>query len=369
MTDSGDNSSCSCCCENKCSCWDKSSSSEELSEETEDSTPRHTRQYRSDVNRLLFLSSFQNNKIPVYCSANGLSAPPGAVIINSNTGTVCTVPSKSPTVLSNSTKPLLTTPYGPILDMATLIKSSKNPTALIFIGFNPRDVWVMFQFYLELIGITENTPVSDAFRLGDFDVKSASNHAMFSLATSVGANIFREAIQSNSDSYPEVAMTKLLVDNKSLFKRRIPYVVIPRMESFRIKGGNVVVVDGSVGVYLIPTPSISDRLKGYDKLPKWSFNSMSLSTYMNLTALVKIAPHPKLIVFSNVAPSGVLAMVNFYERIVDPTICLKDPGCKHTIYSAFDLLHQKSMKQIQNNWMVLARICLATPFETILRRT
>ena len=251
------------------------------------------------------------------------------------------------------------------------MKASKGqqPTAIIFHHTNPKDVWVMFQFYKEIMGDSDKTPVSNTLRENYLDLKDPKNYAMFSLATTVGANIFREAIQTASDSYPEAAMTRHIVETKALFKKTVPYVVIPRMNTFKFKhSGTVVVVDGAVGVYTIPPPSLSDKMKRPSKLPEDAVNTMSLATYMNLSSLAKVFPSPKLVVFANIDPSGVLAMINFYERIVDPSICWKEPWCKHTIYTSFEYLKHRSMKQVKNSWIVLARLSKALPFETILRR-
>lgn len=350
---------------------------DELSDDTEESVPKHAREARAKVNMALVPREDETGQVPVYCSTstNRVTAPPRALIVNSKTGAIHAVPSKSPTALPSSIKPLLKTPYdsGPVTDMATIVKASKGqrPTAIIFHHTNPKDVWVMFQFYKELTGDADETPVTDALRSGSLDLKDPKNYAMFSLATTVGANIFREAIQTASDSYPEVAMTRHIVESKALYEKTVPYVVIPRMDPDTIKfkrSGVVVVVNGTVGVYTESPPTLTDKIKRPPKWPKDAVNTMSLATYMNLSSLVKEAPNPKLVVFANVDPSGVLAMVNFYERIVDPTICSKEPGCKHTIYSSFKFLNEQSMKRVKNSWMVLARLCKALPFETILRR-
>ena len=352
-----------------------SSSSSELSSDNEESIPRHARMVRFSIINTLAPQP-QEEGVPVYCSthANRVSAPPNSVVVNGKDGTLFKVPPNFPTIVPSTAQPVLTVPFesGPLDDMAAIKRTSKDPpTAIVFTNTHPQDVWAMFHFYNELMGRTPSTTVTDAVRKSDFDLKKPDTHALFSLATAVGATIFQEAIQTTGDTYPEVSMIRMIVESRALFTKTISYVVIPRMDPatfpYRFSKGPVVMVDASVGVFEVKKkPSIVDKIKGGPKWPEDAINTMSLATYMNLTTLYNVAQKPKLVVFANTDPSGVLAMVNFYEHIVDPKMCAEEPGCKHTIYSTLPML--ASMKQVKNSWLVLAKRCGAKPFETILRR-
>lgn len=354
-----------------------SSSEDELSDDTEESIPRHLRQARMFVNKTLMLYDGENSGVPVYCSSvNKISSPPKSVIVNGRDRTVRKVSEKMPTVMPDATKPMFVIPYkrGPIMDMIAIKNASKEePTAIIFHNVHPKDVWLMFQFYKEIMGAVDDSKVSDALRESTLELKRKDIHALFSLATTVGATILQSAIQSTTDSYPEATMTTRIIEAEDDLKKTIPYIVIPHMNlktlRFGLPKGPIVVVDVTAGVSTLQSSSImTPMFKRSRSIPKDAIKTMTLAIFKNLTTLYKESQKPKLVVFANTCPSGVLAMLNYYECMVNPALSLKGPGCKQTIYSLLETLNLLHMSQVKNSWLILATLCGAELFENILRR-
>ena len=355
-----------------------SSSSSSLSSDNEESIPRHDRQMRVEVTKAV-AQRITHDDVPVYCvNQPDFMFPQKTVVVNGKIGRVYMSPGGYPKrSFPEDIKPLLAVTSGPLADMAAIQKIMKkhpNPTAIVFKGVEGKNVWLLFQFYKELTGFKpgeDKSAVSAALRNTVLDLKLAANHALFSLGTTVGAGIFLKAIQTTSDSLPEVAMTKTIIETFTVLKNYIPFMTIPRANSRFIPPKlPAVVVDAATNSVNEVKKSIPKSLKQRLGQQQHSNDRMSMATYMNLAKLYETSSStPKMVVFINVDPSAVLGMISFYEQIVDPKNCTPpadDTVCRHSIYSSLHIL--KDMPSVYQSWLVLARLCGAKAFETILRR-
>lgn len=276
----------------------------------------------------------------------------------------------------------------PLSDMSALARVTRNgeilPTAIYFENFNPRDVWLLFKFYREISGDTDKSDqkVSTALRGPSLNMRDTASNALFTLSTILGAGIFLDAIQSPMDSYPEVSLTRTMMRTHAVFKKTVPYVVIPRFapETYNPPMMPAIVLDGKTGLYVVrdslgknikskmkkrPTPEPPET----ETKPADNLHHMSMATYMNLTSLYKVLPNPRLVVFANIDPTAVNGMISFYERIVSPgSFDMRPDKERQIIYSSLEKLKSPAMANSARDWLILAKRSGAVPFETLLRR-
>ena len=367
------------------------SESDELSSDNHGNVVRHDRRTRVAVNKIMSLGSGDaqtQTEIPVYALEPGetMDTPPKSIVINIQSGEVHITagPRVAYQDVVAAREPYITTTQGHMVDMNALRRATRfgkfTPSAIVFEDVNPKDVWLMFRFYKEITGHTKKDAVTNTMSEANLTMRKNPNHALFALGTVVGAGILLDAFDKAGGDTPEVSMTQRIIDTNVVFKKTIPYMVIPRLtrQDYVPPALPAVVVDGKVGVYPMTKNAARDlknKVRGgsanfptdLSQLPEGAINYMTMATYMNLTKLYAVNPNPKLVVFTNVCPSAVQGMIGFYERITNP------PKKQHanerdTIYSAVKLMRGASMAQISKNWRILARLSGATPFEIILRR-
>lgn len=366
----------------------------ELSEEDESSMGRHQREARLQINRIL-AKACPGGVVPIYSAMAGdeegrrlirAFLPPKTVMVNGETGEIKMLGTDSSQKRRASDEPpepvMTVSTAAPFSDMSAIARITRNgTTAIYFENVNPKDVWLLFKFYREISGDTgkNDVPVSNAVRESALNMRDSANHALFSLGAILGAGIFLDAIRTPTDSFPEVSMTKTMIQTTAELKRRVPFVVIPRLtsETYTPDALPAVILDGKAGTYVVSdslTKSIKSRFKkksgpshqSQDPLSRG--DCMLMATYMNLTTLYKLHSNPKLVVFANVDPSAVLGVIGFYERMVDPDSDLDPSEERQIIYSSLEALGQPSMVASAKDWMLLAKRSGAVPFETLLRR-
>lgn len=343
-----------------------SSSGEEadLSPDTDENIQAHARKTNASINNAMVEAKPKRALVPVYLGDKPLHIPAKAVIVDGRSGRVYMTSSAIP-ASKEGAPPAVSIMYvsieGMMSDMSAIVKATRGgkaaPSAIVFRNVPPFEVRLLLQFYSEILGFSEGgTPVTECLRGGSLDAKDAENGALVSLAITVGAKIFLDAMRGHA--HPEMSMTKSIIESHEVFHAVVPYMVIPRMVSTENVPRDSVVLDGDNGVYVLDKSPPKGKL-GRAKRPAGAIRYMPMAAYVNLRALYELKPNPKMVVFANVPPSAVYGMVSFYEKIVSQGI--------PSVHTPLEYL-KTTDDGVRNRWLEVANKSGAKAFEIVLMR-
>ena len=340
---------------------------------------------RCAINKILSLvGNDDDNFIGIYTATTSDNVPRGALMVNVDS-TEISIATGCNNGDNKGNSEMIVKGYqsGNMVDMIRL-KTHLNktkPDSIFFLNVTPESVWVIFQFYNELLCQGDENAkgsVTDSMRTSKADFKLDDNYELYSLGAALGANIFLDAMQTEEDTLPEVSMTKTLIERKKEFgASKVPYLVLARSDDdYVLPVLPTVTIDGKDGSIRTHEPTFSlkkmFKTRSHDsiiaKIPEVKF--MFWATYVNLSHLYDRMKNPSMVIFKNVEPSAVLGMINFYDKIVDPDMCMNalvNLSCADNIYIAIPDLKKKRLANISKQWNLLAKWSGAQQFETIVR--
>ena len=310
---------------------------------------------RYEINRLLSLNN-NDKSIGIFIASSSNKIPKGALDVSVDE---IKFVNKSP-VLDGGIFIVKGHQNGNMVDMVRLQNhiTENNPHSIYFVGFQQKSIWVIFQFYNELMKNGDKKAkgsILDTLKDSKLNFKIDENYELFTLGTILGANIFLNAIQTESDTFPEATLTKILVQ-RNITSNHIPYMVIPRADNnFVPPITPAIMIDGTDGT--IKTYKKSSF--GFKKQKEIDFNFMQAAIYFNFILLYKEMKKPRLVIFKNVEPSAVFGMINFYEQIVDPKT--------EKIINIYSYLNDETISYVTRQWNSLANWSGAKPFESVIR--
>lgn len=286
----------------------------------------------------------------------------------------------------------------------------RTPRFIVFRGYREDLIKIIFDFYTELLGLVEGVPRQNIFRTVDwlcqrFRVADESHYGLLELATFVNATVLLSVLLEKIE-HPEEKVPRLLIEDvrPNLFSKPVPFCIVPTLKkkedfiipdeflnvvSKRDLSKSVVVVDPGRDGKLIDFMSFGSFKETRKWTPRFSFRDKSVKTsevedksqkegcfmymhkavYIQLKKLYQVHTDPSIVLFVNICPTVLHAMLGYYTQLIGDENPLTSSMYPKDLESSIKILGREEMMYIRNKCLTVAMILGAIGFETMVKET